>query len=106
MVDVEHVTVFRVHTVIAFSECSHSGRLNGTPESRHFYTMNERDVSKQIDNMVSFITQEAREKASEIMLRAEEDFNIAKLQAVQAERQRLEAEFERKTKQVEIQKRM
>lgn len=68
--------------------------------------MNERDVTKQIENMVSFILQEAKEKAAETMLKAEEEFNIAKLQAVQAERQRIDTEFERKKKQVEIQKRI
>jgi len=39
--------------------------------------------------MVSFIKQEAEEKARELILEAEEEFNIAKLQTVEAEKTKL-----------------
>ncbi|KAE8667134.1 V-type proton ATPase subunit E [Hibiscus syriacus] len=42
--------------------------------------MNDSDVSKQIQQMVSFIRQEVEERANEIFVSAEEEFNIEKLQ--------------------------
>lgn len=66
--------------------------------------MNEEDVKRQIQQMVMFIRQEAEEKASEIRVSAEEDFNIEKLQMVEAEKQRIRKEYERKESQVEVQK--
>lgn len=56
--------------------------------------------------MVQFIHQEAKEKAAEIKLKADEEFNIEKLRMVEAEKQKIRQEFERKEKQVEVQKRM
>ena len=56
--------------------------------------------------MVQFIHQEAKEKAAEIKLRADEEFNIEKLKMVEAEKMKIRAEYERKEKQVEVQKRM
>lgn len=68
--------------------------------------MNEDQVSKQIDQMVKFIRQEAVEKAREIHVKAEEEFNIEKLRMVEAEKARIRAEYEKKEKDIEIQKRM
>ena len=56
--------------------------------------------------MVQFIHQEAREKAAEIKLKTDEEFNIEKLRMVEAEKQKIRAEYERKEKQVEVQKRI
>ena len=56
--------------------------------------------------MVQFIHQEAREKAAEIKLKTDEEFNIEKLRMVEAEKQKIRAEYERKEKQVEVTKRM
>ena len=56
--------------------------------------------------MVQFIHQEAREKASEIKLKADEEFNIEKLRMVESEKQKIRATFEAKEKQVEVTKRM
>ncbi|KAE8703181.1 V-type proton ATPase subunit E [Hibiscus syriacus] len=61
--------------------------------------MNDGDVSKQIQQMVRFIRQEAEEKANEIAVSAEEEFNIEKLQIVEAERRKIKQEYERKGKQ-------
>ncbi|XP_028774824.1 V-type proton ATPase subunit E-like [Neltuma alba] len=68
--------------------------------------MNDADVSKQIQQMVRFIRQEAEEKANEIAVSAEEEFNIEKLQLVEAEKKKIRQEYERKQKQVEIRKKI
>jgi len=68
--------------------------------------MNDQEVFTQINQMVQFIHQEAREKASEIKLKTDEEFNIEKLRMVEAEKQKIRAEYERKEKQVEVQKRI
>jgi len=56
--------------------------------------------------MVQFIHQEAKEKASEIKLKTDEEFNIEKLRMVEAEKQKIRAAYEVKEKQVEVQKRI
>jgi hypothetical protein len=56
--------------------------------------------------MVQFIHQEAKEKASEIKLKTDEEFNIEKLRMVEQEKAKIRAEYERKEKQVEVQKRI
>ncbi|OWM85261.1 V-type proton ATPase subunit E [Punica granatum] len=68
--------------------------------------MNNADVSKQIQQMVRFIRQEAEEKANEISVSAEEEFNIEKLQLVEAEKKKIRQEYERKEKQVEVRKKI
>ncbi|XP_022983531.1 V-type proton ATPase subunit E-like [Cucurbita maxima] len=68
--------------------------------------MNDADVSKQIQQMVRFIRQEAEEKANEISVSAEEEFNIEKLQLVEAEKKKMRQEYEKKEKQVEIRKKI
>ncbi|KAJ1631778.1 hypothetical protein T492DRAFT_628186 [Pavlovales sp. CCMP2436] len=68
--------------------------------------MNEDQVQKQIEQMVKFIRQEAVEKAREIHVKAEEEFNIEKLRMVEAEKARIRAEYERKEKDIEVTKRI
>ncbi|KAJ8753947.1 hypothetical protein K2173_000201 [Erythroxylum novogranatense] len=68
--------------------------------------MNDGDVSKQIQQMVRFIRQEAEEKANEISVSAEEEFNIEKLQILEAEKKRIKQEIERKAKQVEVRRKI
>ncbi|GAB4833113.1 V-type proton ATPase subunit E2 [Ancistrocladus abbreviatus] len=68
--------------------------------------MNDADVSKQIQQMVRFIRQEAEEKANEISVSAEEEFNIEKLQLVEAEKRKIRQEYERKAKQVDVRKKI
>lgn len=68
--------------------------------------MNDSQVKQQIQQMVSFIRQEAEEKAAEIGVKAEEDFNIRKLSAVEAAREKIRAEYERKTKLIEVNRKM
>ncbi|XP_010533611.1 PREDICTED: V-type proton ATPase subunit E3 [Tarenaya hassleriana] len=68
--------------------------------------MNDADVSKQIQQMVRFIRQEAEEKSNEISISAEEEFNIEKLQLVEAEKKKIRQEYEKKEKQVEVRKKI
>ncbi|XP_028069807.1 V-type proton ATPase subunit E-like [Camellia sinensis] len=68
--------------------------------------MDDADVSKQIQQMVRFIRQEAEEKANEISVSAEEEFNIEKLQLVEAEKKKIRQEYERKEKQVEVRRKI
>lgn len=64
--------------------------------------MNDAQVKQQIQQMVSFIRQEANDKANEIRVKAEEDFNIRKLSAVEAAREKIRAEYEKKIKQIDV----
>ncbi|XP_021723319.1 V-type proton ATPase subunit E2-like [Chenopodium quinoa] len=68
--------------------------------------MDDGDVSKQIQQMVEFIRQEALEKSNEISVSAEEEFNIEKLQLVEAEKKKIRQDYERKNKQVEVRKKI
>ncbi|KAJ0985398.1 hypothetical protein J5N97_003754 [Dioscorea zingiberensis] len=65
--------------------------------------MNDADVSRQIQQMVRFIRQEAEEKANEISVSAEEEFNIEKLQLVEAEKRKIRQEYERKENEYSMQ---
>lgn len=68
--------------------------------------MNDAQVKQQIQQMVSFIRQEAEDKANEIRVKAEEDFNIRKLSAVEAAREKIRSEYERKSKQIDVNRKM
>ncbi|KAG6551035.1 hypothetical protein Mapa_007268 [Marchantia paleacea] len=68
--------------------------------------MNDSQVSEQVTQMVHFIRQEAEEKANEIGVSAEEEFNIEKLQLVEAEKKKIRLDYERKEKQVEVRKKI
>lgn len=65
--------------------------------------MNDAEVQKQIRQMISFIEQEAQEKAAEIDTKAEEEFNIEKSNLVQKQRVKLIEFYEKKEKQIELQ---
>lgn len=62
--------------------------------------------SIQIKHMMAFIEQEANEKAEEIDAKAEEEFNIEKGRLVQQQRLKIMEYYEKKEKQVELQKKM
>jgi len=68
--------------------------------------MNEQEVQKQIRQMISFIDQEAQEKATEIDAKAEEEFNIEKSRLVQQQRLKIMDFYEKKEKQIELQKKI
>jgi len=56
--------------------------------------------------MVAFINQEAIEKAREIKVKADEEFNIEKAKLVRQESNNIDATFQRKIKQAEVQKKI
>lgn len=60
------------------------------------------EVSAELKKMVSFIHQEALEKAREIQIKADEEFNIEKSKLVRQETQIIDAAYERKFKQAEL----
>lgn len=68
--------------------------------------LSDQDVQKQIKHMMAFIEQEANEKAEEIDAKAEEEFNIEKGRLVQQQRVKIMEYYERKEKQVELQKKI
>jgi len=82
-----------------------SSNVGGAPTPKP-QPMNDAAVKKQLDNMVSFIKKEAEEKAAEIAVKAEEEFTLEKARLVQAQKLKIMKEFERREKQVEIQKKI
>lgn len=71
-------------------------------QNRHF----QHENLLQIKHMMAFIEQEANEKAEEIDAKAEEEFNIEKGRLVQQQRLKIMEYYEKKEKQVELQKKM
>jgi len=63
-------------------------------------------VQQQLNNMRSFILQEAEDKKEEIIQRAKEEFTIEKASIFQAERLKIQKEFERREKQKEVEKKI
>lgn len=68
--------------------------------------LSENEVARQIKHMMAFIEQEANEKAEEIDAKAEEEFNIEKGRLVQQQRVKIMEIYDRKEKQVELQKKI
>merc|ERR1712018_667600 len=68
--------------------------------------LSDADVQKHIQHMMAFIDQEANEKAEEIDAKAEEEFNIEKGRLVQQQRVKIMEYYERKEKQIELQKKI
>jgi len=68
--------------------------------------LSDADVQRQIKHMMAFIEQEANEKAEEIDAKAEEEFNIEKGRLVQEQRLKIMEYYEKKEKQVELQRRI
>ncbi|KAG0241214.1 ATPase, V1/A1 complex, subunit E [Mortierella sp. GBAus27b] len=68
--------------------------------------LNDQEVRTELDKMISFIGQEAREKAREIKVKADEEFNIEKAKLVRQEAVNIDAVFQRKIKQADVQRRI
>eukprot|EP00919_Chromeraceae_sp_WS-2016_P074981 GHVR01177443.1.p1 GENE.GHVR01177443.1~~GHVR01177443.1.p1 ORF type:complete len:234 (+),score=66.29 GHVR01177443.1:161-862(+) len=66
--------------------------------------MEEGEAHRQIQQMVNFILNEAKDKAQEIEAKALEDFNIEKLKLVQQMKEKIRSEYQKKAKQVEVQR--
>ena len=69
-------------------------------------SLSDADVQKQINHMMAFIEQEANEKVEEIDAKAEEEFNIEKGRLVQEQRLKIMEYFDKKEKQVELQRKI
>lgn len=69
-------------------------------------SMSEVDVQRQINQMIAFIEQEASEKVEEIDAKADEEFNIEKGKLVQQQRVKIMEFYERKEKQIELQRKI
>jgi len=74
--------------------------------SHNTRALNDDEVLNEMKKMVAFINQEAIEKAREIKVKADEEFNIEKAKLVRQESINIEATFQRKSKQAEIQKKI
>jgi V-type H+-transporting ATPase subunit E len=68
--------------------------------------LNDSEAYDQIDQMVRFIKQEAQEKANEIGVSAEEEFNIEKLHLLEAEKARVRKDYERREGQIDVKKKI
>ncbi|UZJ54275.1 hypothetical protein CBS101457_003595 [Exobasidium rhododendri] len=64
--------------------------------------MNDDEVLSEMKKMVSFIKQEAMEKAREIQVKADEEFAIEKAKIVRLEAQNIESTYEKKRKQASV----
>ena len=70
------------------------------------HAMNDDEVITELKKMVAFIRQEAVEKAREIQVKADEEFDIEKAKIVRQEGMNLDSQYEKKMKQVEVSQRM
>ncbi|CAI5718933.1 unnamed protein product [Peronospora farinosa] len=68
--------------------------------------MNASDADRQIKQMVNFILQEAQEKANEIRIKTEHDFNLEKQMLVHNAKLKIQEEYKRKEKEREVNKRI
>jgi len=64
--------------------------------------MNDEEVLSEMNKMVTFIKQEALEKAREIKVKADEEFAIEKAKLVKQEQQAIDAQYEKKRKGAEV----
>lgn len=68
--------------------------------------MNDKDADRQISQMVEFIKQEAKEKAEEVEVKTESEFNAKKLTKIQQARTEILAEMAKRKKEFGSQKRI
>lgn len=68
--------------------------------------LSDEEASKEMKKMVTFIMQEASEKAKEIRIKADEEFNIEKAKLVRQETTSIEANFEKRLSQAEVKRKM
>ncbi|KAI9145627.1 ATPase, V1/A1 complex, subunit E [Paraphysoderma sedebokerense] len=68
--------------------------------------LNDEEVQAEMKKMVAFIKQEALEKAKEIKVKADEEFNIEKAKLVRQETVQIDTVFQKKIKQAEVQRKI
>ncbi|KAK8861469.1 hypothetical protein IAR55_002289 [Kwoniella newhampshirensis] len=64
--------------------------------------LDDNEIQTEMNKMVAFISQEAREKAREIQVKADEEFAIEKAKIVRQESLAIDAQYEKKRKQAEV----
>jgi len=64
-------------------------------------SMDEEEVTKQLDHMVKFIFREAEEKALELGQKAKEELSIERQKIVQEEKEKLRKEYDKKERRIE-----
>ncbi|WWC60187.1 uncharacterized protein I303_102752 [Kwoniella dejecticola CBS 10117] len=64
--------------------------------------LDDNEIQTEMNKMVAFISQEAREKAREIQVKADEEFAIEKAKIVRQESLAIDSQFEKKKKQAEV----
>ena len=64
------------------------------------------DMGGQIDKMVSFIQFEAKNKKEEILAKAKQDKEAKKLEAIHREKLKIDADFNKRIKNVDVQNKM
>ncbi|KAL1410330.1 V-ATPase V1 sector subunit E [Vanrija albida] len=64
--------------------------------------LDDSEIQSEMNKMVAFISQEAREKAREIQVKADEEFAIEKAKIVRQESLAIDALYEKKRKQAEV----
>ncbi|BEI82507.1 hypothetical protein CcaverHIS002_0303750 [Cutaneotrichosporon cavernicola] len=64
--------------------------------------LDDSEIQSEMNKMVAFISQEAREKAREIQVKADEEFAIEKAKIVRQEQLAIDAQYEKKRKQAEV----
>ncbi|KAG8882698.1 hypothetical protein FRB97_007838 [Tulasnella sp. 331] len=64
--------------------------------------LNDEEVINEMNKMISFIKQEAYEKARELKVKADEEFAIEKAKIVRQETNAIDIAFEKKRKQAEV----
>lgn len=68
--------------------------------------LTDEEANQEMRKMVAFIMQEAAEKAREIQLKADEEFNIEKAKLVRQETAAIEAQYERRLKQAQVRRKI
>lgn len=68
--------------------------------------MNESEARDRIKQMISFVMEEAKEKAKEIESKTEHEYNSAKSKHLHLAKEKLNAEFDKKWKQLAVKQRI
>eukprot|EP00455_Lapot_gusevi_P033477 TRINITY_DN3661_c0_g2_i1.p1 TRINITY_DN3661_c0_g2~~TRINITY_DN3661_c0_g2_i1.p1 ORF type:complete len:277 (+),score=122.08 TRINITY_DN3661_c0_g2_i1:101-832(+) len=68
--------------------------------------MNDAEARRQIEQMVEFIRQEAKEKEEEIQVKTEEEYNYQKLNMIVASKVKIREEYKKKEEALQIKKRI
>jgi len=68
--------------------------------------MNESEARDSIRKMISYVEEEAKEKAREIEAKTEHEYNLAKAKYLHEAKEKLQAEYDKKWKQLEVQRRI